>query len=258
MGAAEIEDFVWVRDRSSVLCFPIFSSAPRALRLTGQSHLKCSDRGGILLFPEPRLPVERCREQGQIGRIGLQCVLGQGRWGNSEWGPGYSKTGCGCLWEEFRIEHLVRSSWSCWGPQNRNNNKEVECLCEAQGLEAIYFLFYFFAVNLCVKMWVLKCHSTYGSRSMIIRESVSPPSFLSHLLLLYFVLFSPTLHFFSGWSPGTFWSVLLSYCRSSGIMIVFPISSHLHGFSESNLKPQACSWRAFSCWAISLAPEAIP
>lgn len=51
-------------------------------------------------------------------------------------------------------------------PQNRNSNKEVECLCEAQGLEGIFFF-----LSICVKMWVLKCHGTCGNQRVVVLPS---------------------------------------------------------------------------------------
>lgn len=60
--------------------------------------------------------------------------------------------------------------------------QEVECLCEALGLEAIYFS----AISLCVKMWVFKCMAYMWRLEDSFSGISFPPCFETESLVFFY------------------------------------------------------------------------
>lgn len=142
-----------------------------------------------------------------------------------------SKTGCGYFWEEFRIEHLVRSSWSWWVPRIGTATKRWNAFVRPKDLKVSIFFFFFCCQFVCENVGTQMPWHMWTSEDNCsgIGSSPLPPFFLRK----FFLFFCPMLYFFSRLLG--LWAALscrLRSClRSSGITDVCP---H-HGFSESKL-----------------------
>lgn len=170
-----------------------------------------------------------------------QWVLGQNRWGHSE-----------------DLDRTVEGIY-------RNGNKEVRCLCEVLGLEAIYFygfclLFCFvsFAISLYVKMWVFKCMvHTWRSEDSFLELVFLPPCFEAESLI-----FSVTALHFSRLvdllASGLFCLLLLSSknCGIAGVCLHIQLFTW---FQWVTLKSSGLWVKCLYLFSLLLvAPEAIP